>query len=81
MMEWKLDHSAGPRGYLVGTITITIPVEGVARLALDRPDKLNAFNSAMIGEIRAPVWRLNYDDSVRVIMLTGEGLASAPGAT
>ncbi|WP_051482068.1 enoyl-CoA hydratase/isomerase family protein [Paraburkholderia nodosa] len=83
-MEWKLNHSAGPRGYLVEkeefeTIKITMPVEGVAKLTLNRPDKLNAFNSAMIGEIRAAMWRLNYDDSVRVIVLTGEGRGFSAG--
>ena len=83
-MEWKLSRSAGPRGYLVEkeefeTITITMPLEGIAKLTLNRPDKLNAFNSAMIGEIRAAMWRLSYDDSVRVIVLTGSGRGFSAG--
>ncbi|WP_246791793.1 enoyl-CoA hydratase/isomerase family protein [Burkholderia perseverans] len=83
-MEWQLNHSAGPRGYLIEnpafeTIEITMPEPGVAKLALNRPDKLNAFNSAMIGEIRAAMWRLNFDDSVRVIVLTGSGRGFSAG--
>ncbi|CAN7780358.1 enoyl-CoA hydratase/isomerase family protein [Caballeronia sp. LjRoot34] len=83
-MDWTLNRAAGPRGYLVEndefkTIEVTMPVEGVAKLALNRPDKLNAFNSAMIGEIRAAMWRLNYDESVRVIVITGSGRGFSAG--
>src|ERR1700761_8576684 len=83
-MQWTLNRAAGPRGYLVEkdafeTIEITMPEEGIAKLALNRPDKLNAFNSAMIGEIRAAMWRLNYDDSVRVIVITGSGRGFSAG--
>jgi enoyl-CoA hydratase/carnithine racemase len=83
-MQWTLNRAAGPRGYLVEkdafeTIEITMPEEGIARLTLNRPDKLNAFNSAMIGEIRAAMWRLNYDDSVRVIVITGAGRGFSAG--
>ncbi|GAB2909939.1 hypothetical protein GCM10027093_55090 [Paraburkholderia jirisanensis] len=83
-MQWTLNRTAGPRGYLIEkdafeTIEITMPEEGIAVMKLNRPDKLNAFNSAMIGEIRAAMWRLNYDDSVRVIVLTGAGRGFSAG--
>src|ERR1700744_1947508 len=83
-MDWTLNRSSGPRGYLIEkeefeTIEMTMPEQGIAKLTLKRPDKLNAFNSAMIGEIRAAMWRLNYDASVRVIVLTGEGRGFSAG--
>jgi enoyl-CoA hydratase/carnithine racemase len=83
-MEWKPDPQAGPRGYLVEpeefkTLDITLPVEGVAVMTLARPDKLNAFNKAMIGEIRAAMWRLNFDERVKVIVITGQGRGFCAG--
>jgi len=83
-MQWKPQPVAGPRGYLVEpeefkTLDITLPDEGVAVMTLNRPDKLNAFNTAMIGEIRAAMWRLNFDDRVRVIVVTGKGRGFCAG--
>ena len=46
---------------------------GVAVVTLDRPEKLNAIDLAMAGELAA-VWRaLRFDDSVRAVVLTGAG--------
>ncbi len=83
-MDWKLNWTVGPRGYLVETqkletLEITMPEEGIVRVALNRPEKLNAFNTVMIGEIRAALWRLGYDDRVRVIVITGNGRAFCSG--
>ncbi len=47
--------------------------DGVAFVTLDRPDRLNAFNSLMQRELRA-LWRgLRRHDDVRCIVLTGAG--------
>ena len=83
-MQWVPDRSAGPRGYLVetdelNTLDITIPVEGVAKITLNRPNKLNAFDVAMVGELRQVLWRMNYDDRVRVIIITGAGRGFCAG--
>jgi enoyl-CoA hydratase/carnithine racemase len=83
-MQWTPDTSAGPRGYLVEpeefkTLDITMPADGVAVITLNRPEKLNAFNTAMIGEIRAAMWRMNYDERVRVIVVTGKGRGFCAG--
>lgn len=47
--------------------------EGVAYVTLNRPDRLNAFNSVMQRELRA-LWRgLRRHDDVRCVVLTGAG--------
>ncbi|WP_030042440.1 enoyl-CoA hydratase/isomerase family protein [Streptomyces resistomycificus] len=46
---------------------------GVAVVTLDRPDRLNSVDLAMVRELR-DVWRrLRFDDSVRAVVLTGAG--------
>src|SRR5512141_1453424 len=65
---------------------------GVARLTLNRPERLNSFNDAMHAEVRDALARVRADPSVRVLLLTGAGRgfcagqdlgdrAVAPGAT
>lgn len=46
---------------------------GVARLLLNRPERLNAINDAMPREIRAAVDWANAEDSVHVIVVEGAG--------
>jgi 2-(1,2-epoxy-1,2-dihydrophenyl)acetyl-CoA isomerase len=59
---------------------ITFTVEaGIARLTLNRPDKLNSFNGAMHAELRAALDSIQNDKSVRVLVLTGAGRAFCAG--
>lgn len=51
----------------------------IARIRLNRPDRLNAISSAMPGEIRRAVERLEADDEVHVIVLEGAGRAFCAG--
>ena len=51
----------------------------IARLQLDRPEKLNAINSAMPGEIRQAVAWAEADDEVHVIIVEGMGRAFCAG--
>ncbi len=64
--------------------------DGIARLTLNRPDKLNSFTVAMHLELREALATIKADASVRVLVLTGAGrgfcagqdladLAGAPG--
>ena len=46
---------------------------GVATITLNRPEKLNALNDTLAGEIQAAVREADADDAVRVIVLTGAG--------
>ncbi len=52
---------------------------GVARLTLNRPDKLNSFNDAMHAEVRDALDVLRIDESVRVLVLTGAGRGFCAG--
>ncbi len=53
--------------------------EGVATLTLNRPDRLNSFNSAMHVEIREALTQVRQDRSVRALLLTGAGRGFCAG--
>ncbi|MES9516239.1 enoyl-CoA hydratase/isomerase family protein [Rhodococcus erythropolis] len=60
---------------------ISVSVDGgVAVVTLDRPDKRNAFNKHMGRELGQAYRKLDEDDSVRVIVLTGAPPAFCAGA-
>jgi enoyl-CoA hydratase len=46
---------------------------GIARITIDRPDKLNALNATVISELGDAVTRLETDPGVRGAILTGSG--------
>src|SRR5574340_140308 len=50
-----------------------------ATITLDRPERLNAIDAAMPGEIRRAVELANADRDVHVIVLRGEGRAFCAG--
>jgi 2-(1,2-epoxy-1,2-dihydrophenyl)acetyl-CoA isomerase len=52
---------------------------GIARLTLNRPDRLNSFNDAMHAEVRNALGRVNADASVRVLLVTGAGRGFCAG--
>lgn len=53
--------------------------DGVATVALARPDKLNAFNAVMHAELRVALDAAEQDDGVRCLVLTGEGRGFSSG--
>ncbi len=60
--------------------TIEIKTEGaVDWLTLNRPDRLNAINARMCEELRDYFNRLQFDHSVRVVVLRGAGRAFCAG--
>src|SRR5204863_5676885 len=61
--------------------TITLAVEdGIALLTLNRPDKLNAFNTQMMKDMIAAFDATDADDSVRAVIVTGAGRGFCAGA-
>ena len=61
--------------------TLRFDAEGpLGVLTLDRQDRLNAINRAMAGELADLVARLETDNSVRVVIVTGAGRAFCAGA-
>jgi enoyl-CoA hydratase len=53
---------------------------GVALVRLNRPEALNALNSALLGELVTVLDRLEADEDVRCVVLTGSERAFAAGA-
>jgi 2-(1,2-epoxy-1,2-dihydrophenyl)acetyl-CoA isomerase len=53
--------------------------DGIARLTLNRPGKLNSFTVAMHLEVRAALEQVKGDPSVRVLVLTGAGRGFCAG--
>ncbi|HET9465981.1 MAG TPA: enoyl-CoA hydratase-related protein, partial [Gemmatimonadales bacterium] len=47
--------------------------DGIARVTIDRPDKLNALNATVISELGDAVTRIETDPAVRGVILTGAG--------
>ena len=61
------------------TLLYTV-ADGVATITLNRPDKLNAFNTAMRDELIAAFDATDADDAVRAVIVTGAGRAFCAGA-
>lgn len=60
------------------TLLFTIE-NGVVRLTLNRPDKLNSFNEDMHRELRDALKRVERDETARVVLLTGAGRGFCAG--
>jgi 2-(1,2-epoxy-1,2-dihydrophenyl)acetyl-CoA isomerase len=66
MSDWETIHYA--------------QADGIGRLTLNRPDRLNAMTNLMVRETAQALGRIAEDRSVRVLVLTGAGRAFCPGA-
>ena len=53
--------------------------EGVAKIVLNRPDKMNSFIAPMHAALRAALDTVQADTSIRVLILTGAGRAFCAG--
>jgi len=55
-------------------------VDSIASLTLNRPDRLNAFNHVMLRELIDACDRIDADDEIRAVVVTGAGRAFCAGA-
>ena len=53
--------------------------DGIARIVLDRPERMNAFTFEMIDAWAAALQRCRTDDDVKVVIVTGAGSAFCSG--
>jgi enoyl-CoA hydratase/carnithine racemase len=74
---WPAGFLASSDGFT--TIKLDVRPDKIAVLTLNRPDKLNAFDETMIREIRQVVWRANFDEGIRVLVVTGAGRGFCAG--
>lgn len=54
--------------------------DGVARITLNRPEKRNALDGELIGELKEAVAASSRDDKCRVVLITGAGKDFCSGA-
>lgn len=64
--------------YSYETVLVEV-TDSVATLTLNRPQALNAFDPTMDREFHEALWRLDSDESVRAIVVTGAGRAFCGG--
>ena len=61
--------------------TILFDVEdGVASVTLNRPERMNAWNDTLAGELRKAMTACDRDDTIRSVVVTGAGRAFCAGA-
>jgi len=79
----KLGKKTSEGFYKYGASTYhTIKVEkaeGIAKITLNRPQRLNAITLELLDELRRALNELEFDDDVRVVIITGEGRAFSAG--
>ncbi len=61
------------------TIRLTQDDRGVATLLLNRPEKHNSLNAQMIADLTRVTTQIADDESIRVVVLTGEGASFCAG--
>lgn len=61
-------------------IDLTVSGDGVAHIALNRPEAFNALSRALTGRLADAVRQLDADPAVRVLLLTGNGRHFCAGA-
>jgi enoyl-CoA hydratase len=69
----------GARLTATETLTVQRPHTGVAVLQLNRPQRLNAINDVMVGELNQTLAGLAADTSVNAVVITGAGRGFCSG--
>src|SRR5580658_1160409 len=61
------------------TLQVDQPGEGVTRITLDRPERLNAMNATLIADLHEALEGIAIDRACRVVVLTGAGRGFCAG--
>jgi enoyl-CoA hydratase/carnithine racemase len=61
------------------TVLSSLIADGVRRISLNRPDRLNAMNRALVDDVARAFDDANADPATRAIVFTGEGRAFCAG--
>jgi methylglutaconyl-CoA hydratase len=61
-------------------VLLTRDTRGVATITLNKPDKRNAFDDALIRRLHETVLEVGNDNAIRAVILTGAGTAFSAGA-
>ncbi len=69
---------AGQAGPMIDQVNVSTS-DGVCEIRLNRPEKRNAITLAMYGALTAALNEARADDSVRVVLLSGEGASFTAG--
>jgi len=65
---------------MTDSVLLQTDSRGVATLTLNRPEKHNAFDDAIVAELTQKLIQLNNDKQVRIVVLTGAGKSFSAGA-
>jgi methylglutaconyl-CoA hydratase len=64
----------------MSSVLLSQDTRGVATVTLDRPERRNAFDDALIAELDGLFTKLARDPAVRIVVLTGAGTTFSAGA-
>ena len=53
--------------------------DGIAKITINRPERMNGYNETMVKEMCAAIDLARQDDEVRVLIVTGSGRAFCAG--
>lgn len=69
----RITFKSSMSGLIIMSLVTTSKSDGVCTVTINRPEKLNAMNTDVAKKLISTFEELNLDDSVRVIILTGQG--------
>ena len=78
MTEGKTAPAEGSISYPNKSVVVRME-DGIAWVSLNRPEKRNAINPAIVFEMNEVLDNLEMDDSCRVVVITGSGDAFSAG--